>query len=122
MLRDKGFQESKDSVAFREQSAARLWMNAGAYGHEIGTVTETVRVAREGVGRRNSRQRVFSGTIVTLHFKEGELLLGATLRLKPDDPRQQSRRAWTTRRAGDSQPNHTARVPPDVFSRTRRRA
>ena len=25
-----------------------LWMNAGAYGHEIGTVTETVRVAREG--------------------------------------------------------------------------
>ena len=23
-------------------------MNAGAYGHEIGTVTETVRVAREG--------------------------------------------------------------------------
>src|SRR6185295_9174958 len=25
-----------------------LWMNAGAYGHEIGTVTETVRVASEG--------------------------------------------------------------------------
>src|ERR1051325_7496773 len=25
-----------------------LWMNAGAYDHEIGTVTETVRVAREG--------------------------------------------------------------------------
>jgi len=25
-----------------------LWMNAGAYGHEIGTVTETVRVARNG--------------------------------------------------------------------------
>ena len=25
-----------------------LWMNAGAFGHEIGTVTETVRVAREG--------------------------------------------------------------------------
>ena len=25
-----------------------LWMNAGAYGHEIGTVTETVRVARDG--------------------------------------------------------------------------
>ncbi len=25
-----------------------LWMNAGAYGHEIGTVTETLRVARDG--------------------------------------------------------------------------
>jgi len=25
-----------------------LWMNAGAYGHEIGTVTDSVRVAREG--------------------------------------------------------------------------
>src|SRR5882724_8599325 len=25
-----------------------LWMNAGAYGHEIGTVTESVRVARDG--------------------------------------------------------------------------
>ncbi|MCA1558374.1 MAG: FAD-binding protein, partial [Acidobacteria bacterium] len=25
-----------------------LWMNAGAYDHEIGTVTESVRVAREG--------------------------------------------------------------------------
>src|SRR5258705_3727342 len=27
-----------------------LWMNAGAYGHEIGTVTQTVRVARAGAG------------------------------------------------------------------------
>ena len=26
-----------------------LWMNAGAFGHEIGTVTETVRVARDGL-------------------------------------------------------------------------
>src|SRR6267378_3127965 len=26
-----------------------LWMNAGAYGHEIGTVTETVRTARHGL-------------------------------------------------------------------------
>ena len=30
-----------------------LWMNAGAYGHEIGTVTETVRVARQGQRRRD---------------------------------------------------------------------
>lgn len=62
-----------------------LWMNAGAYGHEIGTVTETVRVARAG--------KVVSvpGSEVQWNyrhtsFKEGELLLGATLRLLPDDP------------------------------------
>jgi UDP-N-acetylmuramate dehydrogenase len=62
-----------------------VWMNAGAYGHEIGTVTETVRVAREG------RVHEVSGTDVQWNyrhtsFKEGELLLGATLRLTPDDP------------------------------------
>jgi UDP-N-acetylmuramate dehydrogenase len=60
-------------------------MNAGAYGHEIGTVTETVRVAREG------RVVEIPGTDVQWNyrhtsFKEGELLLGATLRLTPDDP------------------------------------
>jgi UDP-N-acetylmuramate dehydrogenase len=61
-----------------------LWMNAGAYGHEIGTVTETVRVAREGVVVEipgDSVQWNYRHT----SFKEGELLLGATLRLKPDD-------------------------------------
>jgi len=62
-----------------------LWMNAGAYGHEIGTVTETVRVARNG------QVEALSGTDVQWNyrhtsFKEGELLLGATLRLTPDDP------------------------------------
>ncbi len=62
-----------------------LWMNAGAYGHEIGTVTETVRVARDG------RVVEIPGTDVQWNyrhtsFKEGELLLGATLRLTPDDP------------------------------------
>ena len=62
-----------------------LWMNAGAYGHEIGTVTETVRVARHG------RVVNVPGTDVQWNyrhtsFKEGELLLGATLRLTPDDP------------------------------------
>jgi UDP-N-acetylmuramate dehydrogenase len=62
-----------------------LWMNAGAYGHEIGTVTETVRVAREGIVKD------IPGTDVQWNyrhtsFKEGELLLGATLRLMPDDP------------------------------------
>ena len=62
-----------------------LWMNAGAYGHEIGTVTETVRVARDGLVVD------VPGTSVQWNyrhtsFREGELLLGATLRLTPDDP------------------------------------
>ncbi len=62
-----------------------LWMNAGAYGHEIGTVTETVRVARGGkvvAVPGNEVQWNYRHT----SFKEGELLLGGTLRLVPDDP------------------------------------
>ena len=62
-----------------------LWMNAGAYGHEIGTVTETVRVAREGKVVEipgHSIQWNYRHT----SFKDGELLLGATLRLTQDDP------------------------------------
>ena len=64
-----------------------LWMNAGAFGHEIGTVTETVRVAREG------KVVEIPGSSVQWNyrhtsFKEGELLLGATLRLTKDDPEQ----------------------------------
>ena len=62
-----------------------LWMNAGAYGHEIGTVTETVRTAREG------QVREIPGSSVKWNYRhtsfpEGELLLGATLRLLADDP------------------------------------
>lgn len=62
-----------------------LWMNAGAYGQEIGTVTETVRVARDG------RVVDIPGNSVSWNyrhtsFKEGELLLGATLLLTPDEP------------------------------------
>lgn len=61
-----------------------LWMNAGAYGHEIGTVTEIVRVACQG------RVVEIPGDTVQWNyrhtsFKDGELLLGATLRLTPDD-------------------------------------
>src|SRR5215813_1926153 len=62
-----------------------LWMNAGAYGHEIGTVTETVRVARQGCVTDlpgSSVQWNYRHT----SFREGELLLGATLVLQPDDP------------------------------------
>ena len=62
-----------------------LWMNAGAYGHEIGAVVEVVRVARSG------RVVEVPGTEVKwdyrrTSFREGELLLGATLILRPDDP------------------------------------
>jgi UDP-N-acetylmuramate dehydrogenase len=62
-----------------------LWMNAGAYGHEIGTVTETVRVAREG------KVVEIAGSSIEWNyrhasFEEGELLLGGTLRLKHDEP------------------------------------
>jgi UDP-N-acetylmuramate dehydrogenase len=61
-----------------------LWMNAGAYGQEIGTVVETIRVARDG------RVHEMPGSEVQWNyrhtsFREGELLLGATLLLQPDD-------------------------------------
>src|SRR5256885_11583009 len=64
-----------------------LWMNAGAYGQEIGTVVESVRVARDG------RVTEIPGSEVRWNyrhtsFREGELLLGATLALHTDDPEQ----------------------------------
>src|SRR5947209_4932651 len=64
-----------------------LWMNAGAYGQEIGTVVETIRVARNG------RVTEIPGAEVQWNyrhtsFREGELLLGATLLLRPDDPKE----------------------------------
>ncbi len=62
-----------------------LWMNAGAYGHEIGQVVESVRVARGG-----KIVEVPGGEVKWDYrhtsFKEGELLLGCTLKLKTDDP------------------------------------
>ena len=62
-----------------------LWMNAGAYGHEIGTVTESVRVARDGLVATIPGHSI-SWNYRRTSFKEGELLLGATLVLQPDDP------------------------------------
>lgn len=61
-----------------------LWMNAGAFGHEIGTVVESVRVARGG------RVVEIAGSEVEWNYRQtsfrpGELLLGATLHLRPDD-------------------------------------
>ena len=64
-----------------------LWMNAGAFGHEIGTVTQTVRVAREGKVVEVPGESVEWNYRHT-SFKDGELLLGATLRLTPDDAEQ----------------------------------
>ena len=64
-----------------------LWMNAGAFDHEIGTVTETVRVAREGKVTDIPGESIQWNYRHT-SFREGELLLGATLRLTPDDPEQ----------------------------------
>src|SRR5437870_13030624 len=60
-----------------------LWMNAGAYGQEIGTVVETVRVARDGrvVEIRGSEVK---WNYRHTSFREGELLLGTTLLLHPD--------------------------------------
>ena len=68
-----------------------LWMNAGAYGQEIGTVVDTVRVARGG------RVIEIPGKEVQWNyrhtsFREGEMLLGATLSLHPDDPQKISER------------------------------
>ncbi len=62
-----------------------LWMNAGAYEHEIGTVTETVRVARGGQVVDVPGAEVEWNYRHT-SFREGELLLGATLLLSSDDP------------------------------------
>src|ERR1044071_1817222 len=62
-----------------------LWMNAGAYDHEIGTVTETIRVAREGKVVEVPGSSIQWNNRHT-SFREGELLLGATLRLSPDEP------------------------------------
>jgi UDP-N-acetylmuramate dehydrogenase len=64
-----------------------LWMNAGAYGQEIGTVVETVRVARGG------RVVEIPGSEISWNyrhtsFREGELLLGATLLLRKGNPEE----------------------------------
>jgi len=73
-----------------------LWMNAGAYGQEIGTVVDTVRVARGG------RVIEIPGKEVQWNyrhtsFREGEMLLGATLSLHPDDPEEISERMETAK-------------------------
>jgi UDP-N-acetylmuramate dehydrogenase len=85
-----------------------LWMNAGAYGHEIGNVVETVRVARGGrvVQVRASE---ISWNYRHTSFREGELLLGVTLRLRKDDSAKiVERMAEVKRQRMETQP-HGAR-------------
>ena len=74
-----------------------LWMNAGAYGHEIGTVTEKVRVAREGKVVEIPGDSIEWNYRHT-SFREGELLLGATLRLKHDDAEHIKARMYEDKR------------------------
>ena len=85
-----------------------LWMNAGAYGQEIGTVVETVRVARGG------RVVAIPGSEVKWNyrhtsFREGELLLGATLALHRDDPEKIQERMDTARNQRLATQPHGAR-------------
>src|SRR5438132_4333996 len=61
-----------------------LWMNAGAYGQEIGAVVETVRVARDGrVIEIPGREILWNYRHTS--FREGDLVLGAMLLLHPDN-------------------------------------
>lgn len=74
-----------------------LWMNAGAFGQEIGTVVESVRVARGG-----RVAEVPAGEIKWDYrhtsFQDGELLLGATLRLRTGDGEEIARRMEESKR------------------------
>jgi UDP-N-acetylmuramate dehydrogenase len=82
-----------------------LWMNAGAYGQEIGTMVETVRVARNGQIVEVPGSEVKWDYRHT-SFKEGELLLGATLRLRPGDSAEiLTRMAEVKRKRMESQPH-----------------
>ncbi|MDQ1559009.1 MAG: UDP-N-acetylmuramate dehydrogenase [Pyrinomonadaceae bacterium] len=85
-----------------------LWMNAGAYGHEIGNVVETVRVARGG-RVVHVRGDEISWDYRHTSFRDGELLLGVTLRLRPDDSAKiVERMAEVKRQRMETQP-HGAR-------------
>ena len=85
-----------------------LWMNAGAYGHEIGEVVETVRVARNG------RVVEVPGAEISWNyrhtsFRDGELLLGATLLLHADEPEQIKERMEESKRKRFATQPHGAR-------------
>lgn len=82
-----------------------LWMNAGAFGHEIGNVVESVRVARGG------RVVEVPGSEIKwdyrhTSFRDGELLLGATLTFQADDLEKiNARMEESKRRRMETQPH-----------------
>lgn len=88
-----------------------LWMNAGAYGQEIGTVTESVRVVRPGTGGRI--ESVPGSEIVWSYrrtsFREGDLILGAVLKLTRDDPEKIKARMEEAKRKRFATQPHGAR-------------
>lgn len=85
-----------------------LWMNAGAFGHEIGNVVESVRVARGGKIVEVSGDEIQWDYRHT-SFREGELVLGATLLLQRDDAEKiNARMLESKRRRMETQP-HGAR-------------
>jgi UDP-N-acetylmuramate dehydrogenase len=85
-----------------------LWMNAGAFGQEIGTVVETVRVARGG------RVVEVPGAEIKwdyrhTSFADGELVLGATLGLRAGDAEEIKRRMEESKRKRLETQPHGAR-------------
>jgi UDP-N-acetylmuramate dehydrogenase len=85
-----------------------LWMNAGAFGHEIGNVVETVRVARGGKVVEVAGDKIKWDYRHT-SFRDGELVLGATLTLRADDVEKiNARMEESKRRRMETQP-HGAR-------------
>lgn len=85
-----------------------LWMNAGAYGHEIGKVTQTVRIASSG------QVIEIPGSAIQWNyrhtsFKDGQLLLGATLLLQSDDPEKIRERMEDAKRQRLATQPHGAR-------------
>jgi len=97
-----------------------LWMNAGAYGQEIGTVVETVRVARGGCVIEIPGSEV-SWNYRHTSFREGELLLGATLLLQKAI-RKRLPRGWKQPRANGWRRNRMARARPAASLRMLRPA
>jgi UDP-N-acetylmuramate dehydrogenase len=85
-----------------------LWMNAGAFGHEIGNVVESVRVARGGKVVEVPGAEI-SWDYRHTSFSDGELVLGATLRLQAGDAQEIARRMEESKRKRMETQPHGAR-------------
>jgi UDP-N-acetylmuramate dehydrogenase len=82
-----------------------LWMNAGAFGHEIGNVVESVRVARGGKVVEVPGSEIKWDYRHT-SFRDGELLLGARLRFSADEVEKiNARMEESKRRRMETQPH-----------------